>query len=144
MFVERAVRGEDLQIHGDGSQVRAWCFVDDVVRAVLASLEREEAVGESFNIGNPRAVLTIHGLAEAVVEATGSSSRIVFSGLQFPDVEVRVPNVGKARRMLGFDARVDLAEGIRRTAEWARARLARAPAAERQPSELIAGQGHHP
>ena len=115
-FIERAVAGLPIQIHGDGSQIRAWCFVDDMVEGTMLALTRPEAVGESFNIGNARAVVTIYGLANTVVRVLGSSSEISFVRKDYADVELRVPAVDKARNLLGFEARVDLEEGIARTA----------------------------
>lgn len=115
-FIERAVAGLPIQIHGDGSQIRAWCFVDDMVEGTMLALTRPEAVGESFNIGNARAVVTIYGLANTVVRVLGSSSEISFVRKDYADVELRVPAVDKARDLLGFEARVDLEEGIARTA----------------------------
>jgi UDP-glucose 4-epimerase len=120
-FVKRALRNETLFIHGDGTQIRAWCYVDDMVEGLLLCLERKEAVGESFNIGNSRAVVTIYGLANTVVRVTGSQSPIVFTEKGYVDVELRIPQVDKARRILGFEAKVDLEEGVLRTAEWYRA-----------------------
>lgn len=119
-FIMRAVRDEPIQIHGDGSQIRAWCYVDDMVEGVMRALTRPEAVGESFNIGNARAVVTIYGLANAVVRVLESRSEISFVRKDYADVELRVPSVDKARDLLGFEAQVDLEEGIRRTAEYYR------------------------
>ena len=65
-FIEAALAGRDLVIHGDGSQIRAWCYVDDMVEGVLLCLERPEAVGQSFNIGNARSAVTIYDLAQRV------------------------------------------------------------------------------
>jgi UDP-glucose 4-epimerase len=116
-FVQRAIRDEPIQIHGDGTQIRAWCYVDDMVDGVLLAMVHPEALGESFNIGNARAVLTIYGLANTVVRVLESKSPIVFARKDYADVELRVPSVEKARRLLGFEAKVDLEEGICRTAE---------------------------
>lgn len=120
-FVLRALRDEPIQIHGDGSQIRTWCYVDDMVRAVLLCLQRPEAVGESFNIGNPRDVITIYGLASTITRVLGSRSPIEFVPRPSADIELRVPHVGKARDILGFEAQVFLEEGIRRTADYYRA-----------------------
>jgi len=117
-FVKRALRNEPLEIHGDGSQIRAWCYVDDMVDAVLLCMVHPEAVGESFNIGNERDVITIYGLANTVVRVLGSESDIVFVPKTYVDVELRVPIVSKAKELLGYQAKVDLEEGIRRTAEF--------------------------
>jgi UDP-glucose 4-epimerase len=121
-FVQRALRDEPITIHGDGSQIRAWCYIDDMVRSVLLALELDAAVGRSFNIGNARAVATMASLAETVVRVTGSSSPIEFVQRAGADVELRVPRVDLAREVLGFEAMVDLEDGIARTAAWHRAR----------------------
>jgi UDP-glucose 4-epimerase len=118
IFIRKALRNEDLLIFGDGTQIRAWCFVDDMVEGVMACLEHPNAVGQSFNIGNARAVTTIYGLAEAVLRVTGSTARIQFRQALSADIELRIPNVDKARELIGFAAQVDLEEGLRRTAEW--------------------------
>ncbi len=119
-FVRRAIRGKDLEVHGDGTQIRAWCYIDDMIDGIMACLSKPQAVGESFNIGNPKAVITIYGLANTVIRVLNSPSRIVFTKKDYVDVELRVPSVAKAERMLGFEAKVDLEEGIRRTAEYYR------------------------
>jgi nucleoside-diphosphate-sugar epimerase len=121
-FTVRALAGDDLVIHGDGSQIRAWLYVDDMVEALLLALEREEAIGETFNIGNARSTVTVLDLAERIKRLTGSSSEVVFRPLHYTDVEIRIPNVDKARRVLGFDAKVDLDEGLTRTIAWYRER----------------------
>jgi UDP-glucose 4-epimerase len=120
IFIRRALKGEPITIHGDGTQIRAWCFVDDMVNALMLALERPEAVGQSFNVGNARAVTTIFGLAEAVCRVLRSSSEIVFKPPLSADIELRIPETRKAEQVLGYKAMVDLEEGIRRTAEWYR------------------------
>jgi UDP-glucose 4-epimerase len=120
IFIQKALRNEPIVIHGDGSQIRAWCYVEDMVRAVLLSLEEPRAVGESFNIGNQRAVLTIYGLASAIVRVLKSTSTISFVDKLSADVELRIPNVAKASELLDFRAKVDLDEGIERTANYFR------------------------
>ena len=122
-FIEAALAGDDLRIHGDGSQVRAWCYVDDMVDGALLALEHPNAVGESFNIGNARAVVTIHELAQRIKHLAGSSGEITFQPLHYTDVELRIPNVDKARELLGFEAKVDLDEGLERTIAWYREKL---------------------
>jgi UDP-glucose 4-epimerase len=115
-FIIRAVRDEPIEIHGDGTQVRAWCYVDDMVDGLLLAMTHPKAVGESFNIGNQRAIVTIYGLANTVVRVLNSKSSIVFARKDYVDVELRIPSVSKAQELLGFEAKVDLEEGIRRTA----------------------------
>jgi UDP-glucose 4-epimerase len=121
-FIEAALAGRDLTIHGDGSQVRAWCYIDDMVDALLLCLERPEAVGESFNVGNARSAVTILDLAERIKRLSGCPGEIAFRPLHYSDVEIRIPNVGKAREQLGFEAKVDLDEGLTRTIAWYRER----------------------
>jgi UDP-glucose 4-epimerase len=119
-FIQRAVKNEPIEIHGDGTQIRAWCYVDDMVDGVLLALAHPKAVGESFNIGNQRAVTTIYGLANTVIRVLNSNSTVTFLRKDYVDVELRVPSVGKSRELLGFEAKVDLEEGIRRTAAYYR------------------------
>ena len=121
-FIEAALAGDDLTIHGDGSQIRAWCFVDDMVEGTLLALEHPNAVGESFNIGNARSAVTIFDLAQRIKRLSGCSGEIVFRPLHYTDVELRIPNVDKARELLGFEAGVELDDGLARTIAWYRSR----------------------
>lgn len=122
-FVVRALKGEDLVIHNDGSQIRAWCYIDDIVEGVLLTLVKPEAVGQAFNIGNPRSVVTVYHLAREVVRLSESKSQIKFETVDRADVELRIPNIVKARKLLGFEPQVDLEAGLLRTIEWYRARM---------------------
>jgi UDP-glucose 4-epimerase len=119
-FVLRAIGDEPIEIHGDGTQIRAWCYVDDMVDGVLLAMVHPKAVGESFNIGNERAAITIYGLANTVVRVLGSKSKIIFARKDYVDVELRIPSVKKAKELLGFEAKVDLEAGIKQTAEYYR------------------------
>jgi UDP-glucose 4-epimerase len=119
-FIEGALAGRDLTIHGDGSQIRAWCYVEDMVAGCLLCLEHPDAVGQTFNIGNPRSTVTIYDLALRVKRLTGADVDIVFQPLHYADVELRIPNVEKAREVLGFEAKVDLDEGLEKTIAWYR------------------------
>ncbi len=120
IFIRKALKNDPITIYGDGTQIRAWCFVNDMVDALMLALERPEAVGESFNVGNARAVTTIFGLAETVCRVLGSSSEIVFKPPLSADIELRIPETRKAEHLLSYKAKVDLEEGIRRTADWYR------------------------
>jgi UDP-glucose 4-epimerase len=121
-FIEAALAGDNLTVRGDGSQIRAWCYVDDMVEAVRLCLEHPRAVGQSFNVGNPRSAVTIFDLAQRVKRITGCPGEIVFAPLDYVDVELRIPNVEKAREQIGFEARVELDDGLERTIAWYRAR----------------------
>jgi UDP-glucose 4-epimerase len=118
IFIRQALKNKDLYIFGDGSQIRAWCYVDDMVEGIMATLTHPKAVGESFNIGNPRAVTTVYGLAETVCRVTQSTSKIIFKPALSADIELRVPNVDKSKSLIDFEAKVDLATGIEKTIEW--------------------------
>ncbi len=119
-FIQRALKNEDIEIHGNGTQIRAWCYVEDMVRGLLLCLEHPKAIGETFNIGNERAVVTIYGLANTVIRTLGSKSKISFVQKGYADVELRIPNVDKAQTLLNFTAHVELEEGIASTAEYVR------------------------
>jgi dTDP-glucose 4,6-dehydratase len=121
-FVVDAIRGRDLVIHGDGNQIRAWCYVDDMVDGTLLCLEKDEAVGHVFNIGNPRGTVTVANLAHLVRRLCNSESRIVYGYKDYVDIELRIPSIKKAQNMLGYSPKVDLEEGLLRTIEWYRSR----------------------
>jgi nucleoside-diphosphate-sugar epimerase len=121
-FIEAALADRDLTIHGDGSQIRAWTYVTDMVAGVLLCLEHPDAVGQTFNIGNPRAAVTIFDLAQRIKRISGAAGEIVFQPLHYADVELRIPNVRKAREVLGWEPRVELDEGLEKTIAWYRQR----------------------
>jgi nucleoside-diphosphate-sugar epimerase len=121
-FIEAALADRDLTIHGDGSQIRAWCYVDDMVTALLLCLEHPAAVGQAFNVGNPRSSVTIFDLAQRIKRLTAATSEITFQPLHYADVELRIPNVEKGRELLGWEPRVELDEGLERTIAWYRAK----------------------
>ena len=118
IFIKRAMKNEDIKIDGDGNQIRAWCYVDDFVDCLIRCIEDPKAIGESFNLGNARAVITILGLAQTVARVLKSESKIVFEAPLSADIAIRIPSVKKTEEVLGFKAQVDLEEGIARTAEW--------------------------
>lgn len=122
-FINRAIRNETLTIHGDGSQIRSWCYIDDIVDGVLATLTNEAAIGHAFNIGNPRSTLTIYHLAKLIVQLAESSSRVEFQEMNREDVELRIPNIDKARELLGYVPRINLDEALKRTITWYRSQM---------------------
>lgn len=123
-FIVRALRGEPIEVHNDGAQIRAWCYVDDIVDGILLALTKDAAVGHAFNIGNPRSTLTIHTLAKEILRLTSSSSRIEHVPWNHADVELRIPNIDKAKELLSFKPKVDLEEGLLRTVYWYRRHMA--------------------
>ncbi len=116
-FIAQALSNRPLTVYGDGSQTRSFCYVDDMVDGILALLESDHQ--DPVNLGNPdeRSILE---LARTIKEMTGSPSPIVFEPLPGDDPTVRCPDITKARSVLGWEPRVDLREGLRRTIEWAR------------------------
>ena len=126
-FVRHALRNEPLTIHNDGSQIRSWCYIDDIIDGMLLVLTREEAVGQSFNIGSPRSTVTIHQLARDIVRLAGSQSQLKCVPWNFPDVELRVPDISKARKLLHYEPQMDLEEGLARTIAWYKAQAMDTP-----------------
>ncbi len=124
-FMTQALRGEDVTLFGDGSQTRSLCYVSDLVEGIHRLMLSD--VAEPVNIGNPRE-LTMRQLAETVVALVGSRSRIVERPLPVDDPKVRQPDITRARTLLRWEPRVTLEEGLPRTLESFRARLA-----DRQP-----------
>jgi dTDP-glucose 4,6-dehydratase len=110
-FVRQALANEPLTVFGDGSQTRSFCYVDDLVRGLIALAGSGEHL--PVNIGNPQE-LTLLQLAEAVIEATGSKSQIVFEALPTDDPQVRQPDITRARQLLGWEPQIALDEGLRR------------------------------
>jgi len=118
VFIKKALKNEDIFINGDGTQIRAWCYVSDFVDCLMLCLEKEAAIGNSFNLGNARAIMTTLGLAQTICRVLGSTSKISHRPPLSADIELRIPSVEKAETILGFKAKIDLEEGIRKTADW--------------------------
>jgi nucleoside-diphosphate-sugar epimerase len=116
-FCAAAVGGQPLIVYGDGSPIRAWCYVSDIVDAVVRVLDTPAAAGEAFNIGNPTEVETTLGLARRLVQLVPGAT-LRFQAVERAEVRVRIPVIEKARRLLGFAPAVDLDAGLRRTLEW--------------------------
>jgi len=119
-FIEKALLGEPLIIYGDGLQVRSWCYIQDAVEATILAASKSQAVGKVLNIGNPKTAITIASLAELIVRLTDSKSEIKYVQKDFADVELRIPDITQARRVLGYSPKVDLQEGIQKTIKWFR------------------------
>jgi UDP-glucose 4-epimerase len=115
IFIKKALKNETIKIDGDGNQIRAWCYVDDFVDCLIRCIEDPKAIGESFNIGNSRAVITILGLAHTVCRILNSKSKIVHEAPLSADIAIRIPSVEKTHELLGFKAKIDLEEGISTT-----------------------------
>lgn len=114
-FITQALRGLPLTVHGDGAQTRSFCYVDDQVRGLLALLDSDIQV--PVNIGNPDEV-TVAELADLVLEITGSGSPITHGDLPPDDPGRRCPDIGRARRRLGWEPEIGLRVGVERTVAW--------------------------
>ena len=110
-FIRQALANEPLTVFGDGSQTRSFCYVDDLIRGLIALAQSGEHL--PVNIGNP-AEYTLLELAQKVAEATGSTSEIVFEALPVDDPKVRQPDITRARQLLGWEPQVSLEDGLRR------------------------------
>jgi dTDP-glucose 4,6-dehydratase len=119
-FITQALSGEPITIYGDGAQTRSFTYVDDLVRGILALLDADE--NEPVNLGNPEEV-TIRTMAEAVLELTGSDSKLVEEPLPVDDPKVRCPNITRARQVLAWEPTVSLREGLVPTIAWFKEQL---------------------
>lgn len=115
-FIVQALRGEDLTIYGDGSQTRSFCYQSDLIEAILRLMALDED-GSPTNIGNPNEI-TVAGLAELVIQTTGSKSRIVNLPLPSDDPRQRCPDINKARARLNWEPKISLGEGLEKTVEY--------------------------
>ncbi|MCA9513607.1 MAG: NAD-dependent epimerase/dehydratase family protein, partial [Myxococcales bacterium] len=122
LFLDRALRGEPLTIFGDGQQTRDFVYVADVVRAIAAALGRPGR-GESVNVGTGSRI-TVRELADGVLAATGSASAIAFGPAREGEIVDSCADIGRARAVLSFEPRTEVAAGLALTASWLRARLA--------------------
>jgi len=116
-FIRQALGGEPLTVYGDGSQTRSFTYISDLVDGIWRLMQA--LVNDPVNLGNPRE-MTLLELAKQVLGLTGSRSEIVFRPLPTDDPKVRQPDIGKARRLLGWEPKVEVEEGLRRTIEWCR------------------------
>ncbi|WP_313920672.1 UDP-glucuronic acid decarboxylase family protein [Tahibacter sp.] len=121
-FIVQALRGDDVTLYGDGSQTRSFCYVDDLIEAMLAAMESPAGFTGPVNLGNPEE-LSMRELAERVLRLTRSPSRIVHLPLPPDDPRVRRPDIGLARQALGWQPKVPLDDGLRETIAYFRARV---------------------
>lgn len=120
-FISNALKNENLEVTGDGKQVRSWCHVTDMVQAVMLILDNpEKAAGNTFNIGNPEAKCTTLQLAKTIIRLSGSKSSIVFKKHIGVDIRERFPNIEKATEILGFKPMCPLEEGLKQAIGWYR------------------------
>jgi dTDP-glucose 4,6-dehydratase len=121
-FIAQALRGENLTIYGDGTQTRSFCYISDLVRGILALLESSE--NDPVNIGNPQE-MSIEDMARLIIKMTGSKSKLVQMPLPKDDPKVRQPDITRARKLLGWEPKVALDEGLTSTIEYFRSKMPR-------------------
>ena len=119
-FMRQALTDKPVTVFGDGSQTRSFCYVDDLIRGLVALAE--SGVHEPVNLGNPEE-MTLLEMAKCVVELTESRSEVVFEALPVDDPQVRQPDIARARSLLGWEPQIELREGLRRTIDDAVAAL---------------------
>jgi len=122
-IVLQALKNEPIVLYNDGTQIRAWCFVEDFVNGVLACAEKPEAVGQAFNLGNPQGTITNLELTRMILRLTGSRSEVVYRPHPGAEIELRVPSIHKAAKLLEFAPTVGLEDGLARTIDWYRSHL---------------------
>ncbi len=116
-FIVQALKGEDITIYGDGMQTRSFCYVDDLVNAMILFMKTDKGLPGPINIGNPEEI-TIYELAKTIIKLTNSDSKIVFKPLPLDDPERRKPDIAKAKKYLGWEPTIFLKEGLVRTIEY--------------------------
>src|ERR1700722_152209 len=116
-FIMQALKGEDITIYGDGKQTRSFCFVDDLVEAIIRAMNTPDDFTGPVNIGNPKE-FTILQLAELVIKLTGSKSQLVFKPLPSDDPRQRQPDISLAKQVLGWSPTTELEQGLERTIRY--------------------------
>lgn len=119
-FILNALQGQPLEIRGDGSEICSLCYIEDFCSAVIKMMVRSEAVGEDFDIGNPRNTMTIRELAHRVIHLTSSTSTVTYKQSPFRESSARLPSIEKAEQLLEYEAKFDLNTGLRHTIDWHR------------------------
>jgi UDP-glucuronate decarboxylase len=116
-FIMQALRGEDVTVYGDGTQTRSFCYVDDLVEAIVRVMNTPDEFTGPINIGNPKE-FTMLELAELVLNLTGSKSKLVFKPLPSDDPRQRQPDISLAREVLGWSPTTELEQGLERTIRY--------------------------
>lgn len=125
-FIMQALKGEDITIYGDGKQTRSFCFVDDLVEAIIRAMNTPDDFTGPVNIGNPKE-FTILQLAELVIKLTGSKSQLVYKPLPSDDPRQRQPDISLAKQVLGWSPTTELELGLERTIRYFKDRAANGP-----------------
>jgi len=126
-MILQALQNAEITLYNDGTQIRAWCYIDDFVDGILRCTEVPEAIGHAFNVGNPQGTVTNFELANMIIRLTNSKSGVVFKPHPGPEVDLRVPSIEKAQTMLGYKPTTSLETGIRQTIPWYQEHMAGLP-----------------
>jgi nucleoside-diphosphate-sugar epimerase len=117
-MIQAAQAGQPIVVHGDGSQVRAWCYIDDFIDGCIAAMFHPSLTSDVFNIGNPKNALSIAELAKLIKDMVPSDMTISKVPHFGTDIQYRTPDITKAAQILGFTPKVDLTEGLKKTVAW--------------------------
>ena len=139
-FIMQALRNEDITVYGDGNQTRSFCYVDDLVDGLIRLMGTPDDVTGPVNLGNPNE-FTIRQLAESVIALTGSSSKIVYRLLPEDDPKQRCPDISLAKKLLAWEPRVQLQDGLMKTIEYFDQLLRSDPKDERLPTRSAKREG---
>ena len=118
IFIRAAQENKDIVIKQDGTQIRAWCYIDDFCEGLYRTLVEDVAIGNAYNIGNHNNTLTINELARAIKKILNSKSKIVHEDINYSDIDIRIPDTGKAFKDLKFCPKYNMEESIIKTADW--------------------------
>jgi UDP-glucuronate decarboxylase len=116
-FIVQALKGHDITLYGDGEQTRSFCYVDDLIDAFIAYMDKDGDLPGPINLGNPKEFTMIE-LADAVIALTGSKAKKTYKPLPSDDPKQRQPDIAKAKAMLGWTPKVELTEGLKRTISY--------------------------
>jgi UDP-glucuronate decarboxylase len=116
-FIVQALKGEDITLFGDGLQTRSFCYCDDLIEGFVRLMNTSDDVPGPMNLGNP-GEFTIKELAEIVVEMVGSGSKLIYKPLPQDDPKQRQPDIGFAKKELGWEPQIELRQGLVKTIEY--------------------------
>jgi UDP-glucose 4-epimerase len=130
IFIKKVLEHNPPLVHGDGKQTRGFSYITDIVNGTLLAVEKEQSIGEIFNLGHEEEI-TINRLADLILELTGNINKIKpkhipyteFYGDNYEDTSRRVADIRKARNMLGYEPRISLKEGLKKTIDWYKCNL---------------------
>lgn len=118
IFITQALQNTPLVIRGDGTQKRAWCYIDDFIDGVCQMINNKQAYNQIFNLGNPEAFISVTDLAKLIIRLSKSTSQIEHTPHAFTDIINRSPSIKKAQQIIGYDPHVSMQRGLEQTIDW--------------------------